>query len=126
MKVIWRELAVDRYFNQPSGEIGRHLDKKGKLILAAAKAQVGVRTGMLRASLHMRHFRDPRGQYVRIGSRVPYAREHHEGTKPRLITPTKRKTLRFFSKGAVFHTKMVKHPGTKPNRYLTDNLKLVK
>jgi hypothetical protein len=74
----------------------------------------------------MRHLRDPRGQYIRIGSSLPYAKDVHEGTKPRLIVPTKRKTLRFFSKGVIFHTQMVKHPGTKPNRYLTDNLKLVK
>lgn len=74
----------------------------------------------------MRHNRDPRGQYIIIGSRLSYAKDHHEGTKPRIIIPEKRRTLRFFSKGVVFHSKLVKHPGTKPNKYLTDNLRLVK
>lgn len=125
-KVIWREPVVDRYFNHPSGEVGKFFQKKGKLVLSAAKAQVGSSTGMLRSSLHMRHNRDVRGQYIIIGSSLSHARKHHEGTKPGIIIPQKRRTLRFFSKGVMFHTKLVKHPGTKPNRYLTDNLKLIK
>lgn len=126
MTVIWREPAIDRYFNQPRGEVGRYLDRKGKLVLAAAKAQAKSSSGALRASIHMRHYRDTRGQYILIGSRLPYAKDHHEGTKPRIIVPEKRRTLRFFSKGTIVHTKFVKHPGTKPNRFLTDNLRLIK
>jgi hypothetical protein len=125
-KIIWRDAVVDRYFNQPSGKVGRFLHKKGKIVLAASKAQAGSSSGMLRSSIHMRHNRDPRGQYIIIGSRLSYAKDHPEGTKPRIITPEKRRTLRFFSKGVMFHSKLVKHPGTKPNKYLTDNLRLVK
>jgi hypothetical protein len=126
MPVIWREPVVDHYFNSPSGEVGRYLNKKGKRILLAARAQAGTRSGALRSSIHMRHYRDSRGQYILIGSNLPYAKDHHEGTKPRLIVPEKRKTLRFFSKGVLFFTEKVRHPGTKPNRFLTDNLRLIK
>ena len=90
-----------------------------------ARAQVGVRTGALRASIHMRHMRDTRGQYVKIGSPLNYALIHHEGSKPHLIKPNKAHVLRYVSKGRVMYAHAVMHPGTKPNRYLTDNLRAV-
>ena len=115
----------DFFFDAPPGRVGMYLNKKGRAITAAAKAQVGVRTGALRASIHMRHLRDPRGQYIRIGSSLPYARMHHEGTRPHLIAPNRTQKLRFVSKGVLVYTHLVRHPGTPPNRYLTDNLKLI-
>lgn len=124
--VIFRQPAFNNYKNSPSSDIGRYLAKKGLLITAAAKRQVGVNTGALRASIHMRHFRDTRGQYVRIGSPLPYARLHHEGTKPHLITPNNKQVLKFVTRGQLVITHLVRHPGTKPNRYLSDNLRLVK
>ena len=120
------KVGFDFAFNNPRGYVGLHLRRLGSRILAAARSQVGVRTGALRASLHMRHFRDPRGQYVRIGSSRKYAYLHHEGTRPHLILPKKRQVLRFYSRGQVVVTHMVRHPGTRPNRYLSDNLKLVR
>lgn len=115
----------DYFFDNPAGEVGRYLKARGEIIVTAAKAQVGVRTGALRASIHMRHFRDTRGQYIRIGSPLNYAYAHHEGTKPHLILPSRQEKLRFVSRGAVVYTHLVRHPGTPPNRYLTDNLKYI-
>ena len=120
------KVQYDFIFNNPRGPVGLYLRRLGSRILAAAKSQVGVRTGALRASLHMRHFRDPRGQYIRIGSSVKHALMHHEGTRPHLILPKKRQVLRFYSRGQIVITHMVRHPGTRPNRYLTDNLRLVR
>jgi hypothetical protein len=117
---------LDRFLDNPAGRVGRHMQKVGARITSAAKAQVGVRSGALRASIHMRHFRDPRGQYLWIGSNLSYARMHHEGTPPHLIRPNRAEKLRFVSKGVLVITHLVRHPGTKPNRYLTDNLKLVR
>ena len=94
--------------------------------MAAAKAQVGVRTGALRSSIHMRHLRDSRGQYVKIGSNLDYALLHHQGTKPHVIRPDRAKVLRFVRGSRIIYTTSVMHPGTKANRYLSDNLKLVK
>ena len=125
-RVVFREQAMDRLLKSPSGEVGRYLKKKGFLVLAAARRQVGVETGALRASLHMRHLRDTRGQYLKIGSPLPYARAHHEGTRPHLIRPRDAKMLRFVTRGQVVFTHLVRHPGTKPNRYLTDNLRKIK
>jgi len=117
---------LDFVLNNPSGDVGRYLARKGRIITVAAKAQVGVRTGALRASIHMRHLRDSRGQFVRIGSALNYAYLHHEGSKPHVITPNRAQVLRFVNRGRVVYAHAVMHPGTKPNRYLTDNLRLVR
>jgi len=124
-RLIFREPAMDRLLLSPSGDVGKYLAKKGRLIEAGAKRQVGVQTGALRASIHMRHFSDPRGQYVKIGSSLNYARLHHEGTKPHLIRPNTAHMLRFYSKGQIVFAHMVRHPGTPANRYLTDNMRRV-
>lgn len=123
--VVFREAEFEFFFNEPSGKVGRYLAHKGNAVSMLAKAQVGVRTGALRASIHMRHMRDTRGQYVKIGSPLNYALLHHQGSKPHLIKPNKAHMLRYVSKGRVMYAHAVMHPGTKPNRYLTDNLRAV-
>lgn len=125
-KVNFFEPALRKLLKSPDGAVGRHLRKKGKLVELAAKRQVGVRTGALRSSIHMRHGRDVRGQYVMVGSKLPYAKMHHEGTKPHMIFPNKAPILRFTKRGQVIYAHAVAHPGTKANKYLTDNLKLIK
>lgn len=122
-KVIYYGGALDRLLNQEGGPVGRYLKEKGNEILIAARSRVGVRTGALRASLHMRHMRDPRGQQLWIGSKLNYALAHHEGTKPHVITPKSGKMLRFVSRGQVVYAHSVNHPGTKANKYLADALR---
>ena len=124
--VVFRKAELDFLLNSPEGDVGKYLAKKGRLIMAAAKAQVGIRTGALRSSSHMRHLRDSRGQYVKIGSNLDYALLHHQGTKPHVIRPDRAKVLRFVRGSRIIYTTSVMHPGTKANRYLSDNLKLVK
>jgi len=121
-----RKAELDFLLNNPSGSVGRYLARKGRMVTVAARAQVGVRTGALRASIHMRHLRDSRGQFVRIGSALNYALMHHEGTKPHLITPNRAQVLRFVKGSRVVYAHSVMHPGTKPNKFLTDNLRLVR
>ena len=122
-KVTYYGGALDALLNQEAGPVGRYLRNKGNEILIAARSRVGVRTGALRASLHMRHMRDPRGQQLWIGSELNYALAHHEGTKPHVITPKSGKMLRFVSRGQVVYAHSVNHPGTKANRYLADALR---
>jgi hypothetical protein len=122
VKFVPNAPVMDYVLNNPAGMVGRHLANRGRMIVVAAKAQVGVSTGRLKASIHMRHSRDMRGQYVKIGSNLNYARIHHEGTKPHLIVANRAQVLRFTSGGRVVYTRAVKHPGTRPNKYLTDNL----
>ena len=124
-RLVFREVAMYKLLESPSGDVGMYLQKKGRLIEAAARRQVGVQTGALRSSIHMRHFADPRGQYVKIGSPLNYARVHHEGSKPHLIRPNTAHMLRFVSKGQIVFAHMVRHPGTPANRYLTDNMRRI-
>jgi hypothetical protein len=117
------EIELERLLNSENGPVGRMLLDRANRVRVAAVAQAGKRTGALKASIQVRkRGRYARGQYIQVGSNLPYARLHHEGTKPHIITPTKRRFLRFFSKGVLVYTSMVMHPGTRKNRYLTDNL----
>jgi hypothetical protein len=118
--------TMDWMLQSPEGDVGRHLAATGRRITLAAKAKVGVKTGRLRRSIHMRHFRDTRGQYVWIGSEVNYALMHHEGTRPHLIRPNRAKILVFTKRGQVIRTSLVHHPGTRANKYLSDSLRLLR
>jgi hypothetical protein len=123
VRVVIYDSTLDNLLNNPNGDVGRFLKNKGREILTMARSLVGVRTGKLRASLHMRHMRDSRGQYVWVGSTLDYALAHHEGTGPRTIVPKSGKMLRFASRGRIVYTHSVQHPGTKANKYLSNALR---
>lgn len=100
------------------------MERVGDEIVAGAKLQVGVRTGALRSSIHKRHLGSMSGQYLWIGSTKNYAYLHHEGTRPHIILPKEPDGALIFRKGArIISTKRVLHPGTRPNRYLSDQLR---
>lgn len=124
-KVIIYKPQLNFQLNQSGGMVWRHMDLLGRRIVAGAKRQVGVKTGALRQSIHMRHLGNAYGQYLWIGSEKSYAYLHHEGTRPHLITPKEANGVLVFSKGSrVIKTTLVRHPGTKPNRYLSDQLRV--
>jgi len=125
-KVVLRRPELNQYLNSPKGEVGEYLEKRGDIMLRLAKRQVGVDTGTLRESIKMIHERVTGGQQLRIGSDMDYAYLHHEGTRPHIITPDKAEMLRFTSRGRVVYSRQVMHPGTKPNRYLSDQLVVVR
>ena len=68
----------------------------------------------------MQHDRAAYGQMMKIGSDVRHALWHHEGTRPHAIVG--RRVLRFVKNGKVVFAHKVAHPGTRPNKYLSDNL----
>lgn len=117
--IHWDEPALNHLLNEPSGDVGRHMRKIGLSILAGAKAMVGVRTGRLKRSLHLRQGVRGRVQYIEVGSNVPYAYMHHEGTRRHEIHAREGRLMRFNVGGKVVYAKKVMHPGTKPRKYLT-------
>ena len=130
------EIVVDRLviykpilnfeLNNPMGMVGGHMHKLGTKIVVSAKAQVVVRTGQLRDSIRMEHTGIPyKGQSLKIGSGLSYAYMHHQGTRPHVITPKEGPAgaLVFRKNSRIIYTKKVLHPGTKPNRYLSDQLR---
>ena len=115
---------LDYLLDNPAGPVGRSLARRGRKVLAAARGQVGVDTGNLKKSLRMTHERSARGQFVRVGSKLNHALVHHQGSRPHIITP-KRSQVMVFSKGSqIIYATSVRHPGTRENRYLTNNLYL--
>jgi hypothetical protein len=125
MPVIFTPYPSLQYELQaPTGMVGKYIYKRAQAIAIAAKRQVGVSTGLLKASIHVRHERGATGQYVKVGSSVRQALLHHEGSKPHVIVANRAQTLRFTAGGRVVYTRQVSHPGTRANRYLTDNLYL--
>lgn len=126
VKFVARKPQMDYYINNTRGPVGRYMFERGLRIMLAAKGQVGVKTGALKASIYMTQYRVPMGQNVKIGSPLNYALLHHEGTKPHIITPDRAEVLRFPSRGRIVYTRVVRHPGTKPNKYLADNLYLIR
>jgi hypothetical protein len=125
-KVIIYKPQLLKELNTPSGGLWKALERRGDYAVKKAKGEVGVKTGNLRASIHKRHTGNFTGQYLWIGSTVKYAYMHHEGTRPHVIAPkTPTKLLRFSSKGRLVITPgPVMHPGTKPNPYLSNQLRL--
>jgi hypothetical protein len=127
VKIQWFKPAIQNLLYDPDGTVGRYLKHDiGDAIIDLAKIQVGYRTGRLQESIaHKRHFKDPRGQQMWIGSSVRYALVHHEGRGPQVIVPKKGKVLRFVSKGQVIFARKVMDKGAKPNRYLSDPMSKV-
>lgn len=124
--VTFRKASLDFYLNDPYGPVGRYMFVRGRAIVTAAKAQVGVKTGRLRDSISMSQERFALGQKMTIGSPLSYAYAHHEGTKPHNITSSPGEVLRFTSRSRVVYSRTVRHPGTDPNKFLADNLYLIR
>ena len=98
------DAVIDFELNQPGGMVGRYMDRVSNKMIVGAKAQVGVRTGALRASIHSRSERWARGQLFEVTATRPYAYMHHEGTSPHLIVGHSGRNLRFMSRGKVVYT----------------------
>jgi hypothetical protein len=109
----------------PNGTVGRHLKTRAELIRSTARVQIGKRTGALAMSLYINHSVSLTGQTIEIGSKLPYALFHHEGTRPHIIHARPGGTLRFTGRSRIVYSRAIMHPGTKANKYLTDSLPLI-
>lgn len=124
-KIVWDNAQLDFLLKQRAGAVGRDLEDRASRVMWAAKAQSGLRTGALRLSIHMIHKREATGQAFHVGSPLNYALAHHEGSRPHVIVAKPPGKLKFTKKGATIFAHAVVHPGTRPNKFLTDNLVLV-
>lgn len=122
MKFVLNHAEFDKLTKSPQGDVGKFLRKRAQILQQLAKRQVGVKTGALKRSIRYQVVRDSRGLVATVGSNNRIALMHHNGTKPHIILPKRAPVLRFYSHGRIVYSKMVHHPGTKPNKYLTDNL----
>jgi hypothetical protein len=127
----WYPAGLDWTLHNPSGPVGRDLGNRANKVLDRARLLVGKDTRTLRDTMFISHYRSSMGQYVKVGTdpiAAPYGLAHHEGTRPHIITPTgaRGQYLVFKSRktGGIVYATSVMHPGTKPNRYLTNALYL--
>jgi hypothetical protein len=130
-KIILDSRAIDEMLRGPNGYVMRDLIRRAEMLQTLAKEQCGFGSGNdphghLRDSIVKRIVSGGSGTpYVMVGSAHPIALIHHDGTAPHVIVPRNATVLAFPSdrspSGMAF-AKRVNHPGTKPNRYLTDNL----
>ena len=114
----------DHMLNGMGGMVDLDMRRRAMVVQTAARAQVGVRTGKLKASIHTRRRRNVLGPYYEVGSTVNYAYLHHEGAKPHVIVPNRVQVLRFTAGSRIIYSRKVLHPGVRANRYLKDNLYL--
>jgi hypothetical protein len=126
---VKNDAVWDKEFNSPTGMVGRDLRQRARRVERAAKVQVGKDTRNLHRLIRTEMHRGPFGPVAEVGAMVEpgigYAYWHHEGTRPHLISAQPRHLLRFSSgNGAQVYRHTIRHPGTRPNRYLSDNLPL--
>ena len=117
------DAALAAFVFDPKGPIFSDLRRRGKNVVRRSKQLVGVKTGQLRASIHMVDLNSKLAPSVSVRSDLPYALNHHEGTRPHAITPNSQRLLRFKVGGKVVYARRVNHPGTIGNPYLARALR---
>lgn len=125
--------AVQKLLTGPQGPVARELEYVGSAVQTGARSRIrpsmvrGEGGGLsLRDSVVKRLLTGP-WLTMRVIAQKPYAYFLHEGTPPHEIRPRRVSALRFYSQraaGFVF-ARVVHHPGTKPNRYLSDSTREV-
>lgn len=116
--------AVNQVTHGPG--VRKDLRRRARNVQAAAKAQVGVKSGRLRGTIRIEEGGNLRGVAASVtvvagrpGMR--YTGWHHDGTRAHDIYPTRKQALKFTGGGGVVFARRVRHPGTKANRFLTDS-----
>lgn len=123
--VRFNQAGFDAVFHDWNGPVGRHISRGARKLEMLAVSSAGLRTGALRRSIGTYYTRRGKILEARVGANpgpggvVGYALYHHEGTRPHIIRPKKAQALRFTVAGHTVFAKVVHHPGTKPNPYLT-------
>lgn len=111
-------------FHSWEGPVGREIAARALTLEAKAISSAGLKTGALKGSISSFFTYHGTELEARVGANptggtVGYALYHHEGTVPHIIRAKPGSNLRYVSRGRVRFSPSVKHPGTKPNPYLT-------
>lgn len=125
--VVIDPAKVQQFIRDGNGPVFLEMVKRGERVKAEAKRRVGKQTHNLENRIVKRVVEVDGLPAIAVGwVGVPYGILHHEGTRPHTIRARKAKVLKFYSAraGKTIYTKQVNHPGTKPNRFLTDALRV--
>lgn len=126
-RVVIDPAAMAQVLRGPNGPVYRHMIEQGEKVKLEAKRLVGVKSGNLRDHIIKRIGVDRGAVVVLVGAEVSYAEVHHEGSAPHVIRARNAPRLVFFWPvvGRVVAFKQVNHPGTVPNPYLVDALRVL-
>lgn len=116
------DIALAVMLKAPGGDVWNYVHDAGVRVLNGARRDVGVRTGLLRLSLHERMGIGRFGPESTVGSSVSYALVHHNGAGPHIIRAKQGRVLAFNKRGVRIFARQVNHPGSAANPYLTKNL----
>jgi hypothetical protein len=138
-------VGMTRLTSSWEGDVGRFMNRRLRTLEFRAKNSVGVSNpsptqlhpgGALRSSIHtVRKPVSVLGLEAKVGSNLPYAKWHHEGTgiyggRGAYTIQSRRPggKLRFWwpapaGPNKIVYANKVKHPGSPPNPYLTRWLK---
>ena len=127
------------FMRSPNGPVYRRMLEDGDLVVREAKRLVGYsqpdplgrpyrKQNHLRDTIVKRLVEQGGVPVVIVGSEDPIALIHHEGTEPHVIRATRAPFLVFWweAQNRLVVTKSVNHPGTRPNRYLTGALSVLR
>lgn len=115
---------VSQVLGGRNGPIARDLLRRGEIVKQGAQRRVGRDTGELRASIVKRFVSQASGAMgfaVIVVAEKDYALFHHEGTVPHRINGNPLLAFKP-TPGEVVIVRFVNHPGTSPNRFLTEAL----
>lgn len=107
----------------------RDLERRMTVVQMGARVRVRRRTGRLLSTIRKNNGATKKGPYVDViagerGGRLRYTMIEHDGSRPHVIRPRRRKALRFLVDGRVVFRSKVNHPGTRGTKFLTASLPL--
>lgn len=125
VQIVISQPKLNAYLRDPNGDITRDLVKRGTRVQIEARRLVGKKSHNLENRIVKRIVMINNVPAVQIGVvGVPYALFHHEGTQPHVIEARRARALRFEVGGNVVFARRVNHPGTRPNRFLLNALRV--
>ncbi len=126
IRVVVDQSKVAAFISEGNGPILRDLLVRGERVKNEARRLVGKKTGNLQSRIVKRVVTTGKVPYVTVGViGVDYALFHHEGTRPHPIVARRARVLAFEGRdGTTVFRRRVNHPGTKPNRFLTNALRV--
>lgn len=109
---------IRQFTRQGGGPVINEMMRRGNNVQTRARQLAPKRTRKLERSITKNLAVEPRGVVVYVGTDLDYAVHQHQGTRPHLIVPVRRKVLRFPVGGRLVFAKRVLHPGNRPDPFL--------
>lgn len=126
-RVVMNPTALAAFVRDGNGPVVRDLIVRAERVRVEARRLVGKKSGNLESRIVKRVVEIEGLPAVIVGvESVPYALWHHEGTRPHRIQGKPLLVFYWPKAGKVVYLRHVDHPGTKPNRFLVNALRVLR